>query len=289
MSDPVSIIVPVYNEAAGIEQSLTQLQEKLVASGISYELIVVEDGSTDGTGECLDSLELRDATKLYHEENRGYGAALKTGIRAARYDVVVITDADGTYPVEAVTEILETMETTNADMVVGARTLGQANIPLVRRPAKWFITSLASYLAKTKIPDLNSGLRAMRKSVLNEYIRLLPDGFSFTSTITLAMLTNSHRVKYVPIDYFRRKGRSKIRPVYDTLNFVQLIVRMVLYFDPLRVFLPVSGSMILLGAFMVFFQVVLFQNITSASIIVVVTGIQLLAIGMLADLIDKRS
>ena len=151
---------------------------------------------------------------------------------------VVITDSDGTYPNDRIPELAAMM--TDWDMVVGARTGDEVRVPLVRRPAKWALNMLANVLVETRIPDLNSGLRVFRREVVLRFLPILPNGFSFTTTITLAMLSEGYRVTFVPIDYYARQGRSKIRPVYDTLNFLQLIVRTVLYFNPLRVFLPLS-------------------------------------------------
>jgi glycosyltransferase involved in cell wall biosynthesis len=277
-----TVIIPVYNECVSIGSTISEIKK---LSG-KFEIVVVDDGSTDGTLE----LAMKTGVKvLRHNENRGYGASLKTGIRNARYNKIVITDGDGTYPNEKITELVKIFENENLDMVVGARTSRNVKIPLLRRPAKWFIAKLAIFLTNKKIPDLNSGLRVMKKSVVQKYIRLLPDGFSFTTTITIAMLTNTYNVKYVPIDYFKRSGKSKIRPLRDTFNFVVLIIRMVLYFDPLKIFLPLSLPLIVTGFFLILFQVIYYQNVTSVSVIICLGGVQLLSIGMLADLIDKRN
>jgi len=216
-----------------------------------FELIAVDDGSTDGTSDILESFS--DRIKLFrHTINRGYGATLKTGIRHAMYPLIAITDADGTYPNERIPELVEKYNNGEFDMVVGARIGENVKIPLIRKPAKWFIAKLANYLAGTNIPDLNSGLRVMKKKVVNEFLHILPDSFSFTSTITLAVLTNGYAVEYIPIDYFHRKGKSKIKPIQDTLNFIQLIIRTVLYFNPLRVFVPLSFCLVVF-AFVVLF------------------------------------
>lgn len=277
-----TIIIPAYNEALGIEHTL----EEIKSLPGSPEVIVVDDGSSDGTSEIVEKSGVR---VVRHKTNKGYGAALKTGILSASNDAIVITDADGTYPIAVIPELVQTYFDEDLDMVVGARTKKDAKIPLIRRPAKWAITRLASYLSRENIPDLNSGLRVMKRSVVERFLRMLPDKFSFTSTITLAMLTNNYDVKYVPIDYFERKGKSKIRPIHDTLNFTQLIIRMILYFDPLRIFLPICMPMILLGLLLILYQAIVYRNITTISVIIALTGVELLAIGMLADLIDKRN
>jgi len=173
-------------------------------------------------------------------------------------------------------------------MVVGARIGKSVAMPIMRRSAKWILTNLASFLAGVNIPDLNSGLRIVRKKPLEKYVRLLPSGFSFTSTITLAMLTNDYNVYYMPIDYYKRDGKSKIHPIRDTLNFIQLIIKMILYFNPLKIFLPVCMPLILLGGGLIIYQAIALRNITTISVIISLAGIQLLAIGLIADLIDKR-
>ncbi|NQT81304.1 MAG: glycosyltransferase family 2 protein, partial [Candidatus Aminicenantes bacterium] len=237
-----SLIIPTYNE----KESIIYIINKLIA--ISWEefpeIIVVDDGSKEKVSN-LRELNIKKIKIFRHEKNRGYGAALKTGIRNSKYDNIAIIDADGTYPNDKIGEIVKVFEDGNYDMVVGARTGENVHIPLIRKPAKWFLNKLACYLTETKIPDLNSGLRIMKKDVVNRFLHLLPASFSFTSTITLAMLTSGYSVKYIPIDYFKRKGKSKIKPIRDTLNFIQLIIRTILYFNPLKVFIPLSFFLVI--------------------------------------------
>lgn len=277
-------IIPACNEAEGIAHVLRDL------SGIDIikEIIVVDDGSSDGTVEEAERAGIAHLRIIRHDQNLGYGAALKTGIRAAHSEWILIIDADGTYPAERIPDLAK--EASEADMVVGARIGANAAIPAIRRPAKWMLNRLANYLAQQKIPDLNSGLRLIRRSALEPFMRLLPQGFSFTTTITLAMLVNNYRVRYVPIDYHPRKGRSKIRPLRDTLNFVQLILRTILYFDPLRVFLPLS-VLLFLGAFLVFLigQMALPRIPDGTVLVLFVSGLQMLVLGLVADLINRRT
>ncbi|MBL8859603.1 MAG: glycosyltransferase family 2 protein [Planctomycetes bacterium] len=282
--------MPAFDEAdaiAGVVERLSALD-----LGVPLEIIVVDDGSTDGTAQVLKGLTAQHEhlTVVQHAVNKGYGAALKTGFARARHDVVVITDADGTYPELKIVDLLACIDD-GADMAVGARLGADVNIPLVRRPAKACLRILASYLAGTPIPDLNSGLRAMRRELVMRYRPILPQGFSFTTTITLAALTNDHRVDYVTIDYKKREGRSKIRPIRDTLGFTSLIVRTVLYFNPLKVLYPLAG--LVLAALLVSLWYDIFvvtpANLSDKTTLLFVALFQVLSVGLIADLIDKRS
>lgn len=282
-----SLIIPVYNEEKeSLANTISQLFR--IPWPENREIIVVDDGS-DEKVEDLGISGMDRVKTIRHERNRGYGAALKTGLSNARNECIVITDADGTYPNERIPELVAIFEKGNFDMVVGARVGKNVKIPLIRRPAKWFISKLANYLTETKIPDINSGLRVMKKEVVEKYLNILPDGFSFTSTITLAMLTNGYRVEYVPIDYFERKGKSKIRPIHDTLNFIQLIIRTVLYFDPLKIFVPLSLVLALFAFLVLISSWVLTGKIMDVTFgVILMTSVLVMVIGMLADLIDKR-
>ena len=283
-----SVIIPAYNEDTCIRGLLKELGEVLKSENQICEIIVVNDCSKDTTRyEVINSgieVELID-----HPVNMGYGASLKSGIQRARTDYIVIIDADGTYPVKMIPELAYAAKENKIDMVVGARSQMDINIPILRKPAKWFINKLANALSGIEIPDLNSGLRVMKKSVLQRYLQLLPNGFSFTSTITLLLLSNGHTVEYIPIEYFKRQGKSKIRPIQDTLNFIQLILRITLYFNPLKIFIPLSIILFFLSLIILFGSWIIFGKPMDVSFgVVLMTSIFVLAIGMLADLIDKR-
>lgn len=288
MSDKkYSVVIPCYNEESAIRATVQAILEN--ADRRLLELIVVDDGSCDGSAAELARIAGEHAAVrvLTHPANRGYGASLKTGIRSAAGDWIVITDADGTYPNERIPGLADRMN--EADMVVGARTDPGARIPLVRRPAKWILGWLANIMSGRRIPDLNSGLRVMRRDLVERYLGLLPDGFSFTTTITLVMLSEAHRVEYVPVAYHHRTGCSKIRPVRDTLNFMQLICRAVLWFDPLRFFIPLSVLLVATGVAILLLSMLLLGRAMDVTFAVfVMNGVIVLAVGMLADLIDKR-
>ncbi len=285
----VTFVVPAFDEEHGIAGVVERLSK--LELGVPLEIIVVDDGSRDGTARVLEGLARANEhlTVLRHPANRGYGAALKTGFAHARHEVVVITDADGTYPEHKIGELLARIDE-GAEMAVGARLGTDVHIPLARRPAKAFLKGLASYLAGVDIPDLNSGLRAMRRDLVLHYRPILPNGFSFTTTITLAALTNDHRVDYVTIDYKKREGRSKIRPIRDTLGFTNLIVRTVLYFNPLKVLYPIAGLVFAALLASLYHDLFVYSpaNLSDLTTLLVVALFQVLTVGLVADLIDKR-
>ena len=286
----VTVVVPAYNEENGIEGVVERLSG--LKLGVPLEVLVVNDGSTDGTSAKLHELERRHPVLrvIEHGVNRGYGAALKSGFAAAKNRVVMITDADGTYPEDRIPDLLERIDD-GAEMVVGARRGEDVHIPLIRRPAKATLRALASFLAGTPIPDLNSGLRAFRRELVLKYRPILPNGFSFTTTITLASLTNDHRVDYVDINYAHREGRSKIRPIRDTLGFTALIIRTVMYFNPLKVFYPAFGvlALLLLGSLAYDLFIESPPNLGDKTVFLFVAAVQVLTVGLLADLVEKKS
>ncbi|MEQ1858293.1 MAG: glycosyltransferase family 2 protein [Longimicrobiales bacterium] len=272
----VSVVVPAYNEGAHIAPGLEELRRVLASTGWDFEIIVIDDGSADDTAAAAAAAGVR---VFQHRRNRGYGAALKTGIAAAEHPWILITDADGTYPAKAIPLLLAAAD--HNDMVVGARTGQTVRIPLVRRPAKWFLKRLASYLAGQNLPDLNSGLRLMRKDLLAKYLHLLPSGFSFTTTITLAAACNEHDVEYVSIDYHARLGQSKIRP-WHAYEFTLLILRTIVFFNPLKVFIPL-GAMLMLAGMAKFAYDVTRNNLSESAIFAMLTAMLFWAVGLLAD------
>jgi glycosyltransferase involved in cell wall biosynthesis len=285
--DGLSIVIPVYNEEKAISGTLAFFRD-LLDKHPEAEVILADDGSTDGTQRILKE-EIDPRMKLViHDKNKGYGAAIKSGVRLATHNCIAITDADGSYPNEKIMEFFQKLAVENADMVVGARTGEVVKIGALRRFPKFFLKKLAEYLSESDIPDLNSGLRVVRKELVQKSLKYLPDGFSFTTTITLFLLSNNHKILYHPINYYKRTGKSKIKPLRDTMNFLQLIIRTVMFFNPLKVFLPLSLFFIALSFIVLVVSYLAGKVMDITTILLFVAGLQLLALGLLADLIDKR-
>lgn len=278
----LSVIIPAYNEERAVGQTVREIALALAPLEGPLEILVVDDGSQDQTAARAAEAGAR---VLRQPRNQGYGAALKAGIAASRSPLVAIIDADGTYPPEALLRLLD--RAGDADMVVGARAANSRNIAAVRKPAKWFLGHLASYLAGHKIPDLNSGLRVFRRSVLVRFIPILPSGFSFTTTITLALLCTGYRVAYEPIEYLPRVGKSKIKP-YDFVNFLILVLRTVVLFNPLKVFLPLGSALFAMG-FAKFIYDLFLANLSESAVMAILAAIIIWSVGLLADMIARLS
>jgi glycosyltransferase involved in cell wall biosynthesis len=276
----VSVVIPAYNEEGAIASGVQDVHRALAPLALTYEVIVVDDGSTDGTAREADKT---DARVIHLRTNQGYGAALKKGIEASDSAYVVITDADGTYPADALPGMLELAR--SADMVVADRGRGAKNVPLVRRPAKYLLSKLACYLAEREINDLNSGLRVFRRSSLERFLPLLPDGFSFTTTITLCMLCSNLEVAYQPIVYGRRVGSSKIRPT-DTFGFLLLVLRVIVLFRPLRVFIPLGAAWIIAGLAKLVYDIFLW-NLSESAVLALLAGMLAWSLGLIADMISR--
>jgi glycosyltransferase involved in cell wall biosynthesis len=282
VTNPVSIVIPAYNEESGIPSVIGELHRVLGDYPAQIEIIVVDDGSSDATARAA---ALAGARVMRHRSNRGYGAALKTGIAAATHNQVTIIDADGTYPASYIPELLEKLQ--RADMVVGSRVNAGAKIPVIRRPAKWVLNRLANYLTNARIPDLNSGLRAFRRDIIMQYFPLLPDQFSWTTTITLAMHCDKYAIAYMPIDYRARKGRSKIVP-WDAGSFLILILRTSMLFKPLRIFLPIVVVFAAYGFGKLAIDLSHQPNVSASAALALICALLVLLIGMLGDAIATR-
>jgi glycosyltransferase involved in cell wall biosynthesis len=286
MQRSCAVIIPVYNEARAIAETVHRIREICrQLPDYRFEIICINDGSSDGSGEILARLE--GITVLRHEVNRGYGAALRTGLDYCTQDWVFITDADGTYPLEDLVHLLK-CAASGFDMVVGNREgTGIARNPL-RRAARWILRKMVHGLTGVMVPDLNSGMRVFRRSLYVEFRHLLPVGFSFTTTLTVASLYGGRKVGYVPVHYQRRIGRSSIRPVKDFFGFVILIVRLASYFEPLRFFLPVSLAVFVLGVLRAIRDVIVVNQFGAMSVILLLTAFQIFAFGVIADVIVRH-
>lgn len=282
----VSVVLPVYNEADHLPDEIKRIRHALDESAFSYEIIVVDDGSTDDSGQVAESLDgvlvLRFAT------NRGSGSARKYGTMAARGTVVVWTDVDMTYPNERIPDLVAQLD--GWDQIVGARTSEEGTVKLLRRPAKWTIRKLASYLSKTEIPDLNSGFRAFRREVADQFLYLLPRGFSCVTTITMAFLSNGYSIKYIPIDYASRAGRSKFHWWRDTQRYLLQVIRMVLTHDPIRFFGPPAAIITGFGVVKLGYDLITKDfRVATNTLVFLGVGLALMALGLITDLIVQTS
>jgi glycosyltransferase involved in cell wall biosynthesis len=229
----ISVVIPALNEQEEIGGTVIRVRETLSAAGIeAYEVVVVDDGSSDETGARA---ERAGARVLRHPHNIGYGRSLKDGIRAARYETIVINDADGTYPIEAIPELIARYDT-GYDMVVGARSGEHYRESLIKMPLRRLLRFIVEFTAGRSIPDINSGLRIFRRTTILEYYDHLCDTFSFTTSMTLAYMMTGKFVAYVPIDYNKRVGKSKVKLFRDSLKTLQYIVEAAIYYNPLKMF-----------------------------------------------------
>ena len=276
----LSVVVPAFNEEGAILHTIEDIRREMDATGVPYEIIVIDDGSEDKT------LEIARQTGVVvdtNQVNTGYGASLKRGIRHAQYEYVAIIDADGTYPARYLPAMLKMCQ--SQDMVVGDRGAAMKNVPWIRKPAKWVLNTFASFLAERRLNDLNSGLRVFRKSELVPFIPLLPQKFSFTTTITLCMSCNGKRMIYTPIEYGKRVGKSKIRPV-DFLNFIILVLRMTVLFNPLRVFIPLGLALMGLGAVKFIYDIWM-DNLSETTVFAFLSALIIWSLGLIADMISR--
>ncbi len=287
----VSIILPCYNEQGHVTDEVARICAAMDASGYGYELLAFDDASTDQTLARL----YEAAPRFPHMQvvpfhrNGGSGTVRRIGTQRARGEIVVWTDADMTYPNDRIPELVQMLEKDpGLDQVVGARTSEQGSHKLLRVPAKWLIRKLAERLTNAQIPDLNSGLRAFRREVARPYLRLLPPGFSCVTTITVAFLANQHEVRYVPIEYAKRSGTSKFKFVKDAYRYILQVLRMVMYFNPLKVLMPVALFLIGLGIVKGIYDVVVHPlRLSVNTVLIFVTGLLIASLALLADLIVR--
>lgn len=242
----ISLVIPVYNEAAVIASTVATAQQVLTRLGKPFEIVVVDDGSTDGTNVALRGIA--DITLVVHPHNVGYGRALKTGIAAAKYDTIAIADADGTYPLDELPTLIEAYDGSSYDMVVGARSGENYRRSPFKAPLRTALKWLVEYTAGRKIPDVNSGLRVFSRKTAMGYFKHLCDTFSFTTSLTLSYMMTGRFVAYRPIRYDQRIGQTKVRLLHDSLRTLQYILQAVVYYNPLKIFLLLSAICIMFAA-----------------------------------------
>ena len=279
---PISftLVIPAFNEEDAIGPALKAVVADM--SDAVTEVIVVDDGSADRTAQICEGLGVR---VISHTANRGYGAALKTGIRAATTDYVITMDSDGQHRATDALALIKLGQTGSADLIVGKReTL--LHSPLWRMPGKWLITRMAEYLLRKKIPDLNSGMRLIRRETALKYMHLCPQGFSFSTTITMAMEARGQLVEYHPISVNPRVGSSTVN-MRTGIDTIILILRLAALFNPLRIFLPMSVLLFLAGLFWSIPYALRGDGITVAGMLAMVTGLIVFAVGVLCDQISQ--
>jgi glycosyltransferase involved in cell wall biosynthesis len=282
----VSVVLPVYNERGHLRTEIDRIREALTASPYTFEIIVVDDGSDDGSEVDLPAIE--GIHLITHAHNRGSGTARRTGTTAARGRIVVWTDVDMTYPNDEIPMMVKELD--GYDHIVGARRTEEGTQRFLRVPAKWFIRKLASYLTDTDIPDLNSGLRAFRRDVAMQYVHHLPAGFSCVTTLTMSFLANGYSIKYVPIDYSPRAGTSKFHWWRDTKRYLLQVVRMSLSYNPLKVFLPLGLTFLTIGmGKLVYDWIDKDFRLAANTLLILLASLQAITVGLLADLVVRAT
>ncbi len=274
--ESVSVIIPAYQENEVIGEVVSAVLRVAATLGCDCEVIVVDDGSTDGTG---DAARKAGAHVMTHPYNKGYGASLKTGIRHATNRTVIFLDADGQHDPNDIPRLLAERRT--YDMVVGARK-GTAGSPLWRKPGKVFLGWLANQLTGRKIPDLNSGYRALDREMALRFLPIMPDGFSFSTTSTIAAFKAGYLVKYLPIEVAHRVGKSSVT-AGDGFRTIMLIIRLVTLFSPLRVFLPISAVTFLIGLFFTAYGYIYFGEASVKGMIALLAAVQFFLFGVMVD------
>jgi polyisoprenyl-phosphate glycosyltransferase len=291
MSPYVTIILPCYNEEGHVIAEVERITRAMDSSGYSYELLAIDDGSTDQTLAKLHEAAPRfpQLEVIPMPRNGGSGVVRRIGTQRAQGEIVAWTDADMTYPNERIPELVQVLEKDPmVDQVVGARTSEQGTYKFLRVPAKWVIRKFAERLSGARIPDLNSGMRVFRREVSLPYLRLLPPGFSCVTTITLAFLSNNHEIQYVPIEYAQRAGRSKFKFVSDAYKYILQILRMVMYFNPLKVLMPLALTLLAVGAMKSVYDVIVHPvHIATDTILIVITGLMIGSVALLGDLVVR--
>ena len=271
----VSCIIPAFNEG----EAICDVINRIFAISPDFEVIVGDDGSSDDTAE---QAKKAGAVVVSHPYNIGNGAAVKSGIRASTREVVLLLDADGQHPPEEIPKLLEDLD--QYDMVVGARSK-KSQVSKFRSFGNWGLISIAEFLSGHKIPDLTSGFRAIKRDKVMKYIHLFPNQYSYPTTITMAMLKSGDFVKFVMLDTIIRRetGQSRIRPFRDGMKFINIMIRIIMLFDPQKVFLPIGFFLLTIGVVIAVVQIILKDTVTGSAVLTFLSGLFVLLIGLLAD------
>ena len=281
MSEPLttrtSIVIPAFNEAT----SLRSLVAALLGASTWHEVLVIDDGSTDATA---DEASAAGARVIRHPYNKGNGAAVKTGIRQATGRFILIVDADGQHRPTDATRLVSHLDA--YDLVIGARS-GRSHANLVRRLGNDLLNRVAGYLAERPVPDLTSGFRAAKRECLLEFLHLLPNGFSTPTTTTMAFMKAGYSVRFEPVETARRQGRSKIKLGPDGVRFFLILLKVITIFSPLRIFLPLSAALFLLGATYAGWTIVTQSHVTNSSVLLILISIVIFLVGLVSEQISS--
>lgn len=282
----LSVIIPVYNEEDAILGVLDGVKKEL-SGFVEYEVIVVNDGSTDATSEKIKQSSIKDIKAVTHTENLGYGKSIFDGMLHAKYDCIAIMDGDGSYPPEKIKELYAYYP--KYDMIVGARCGREYDRGVFKRPARMLFKFLAEYASGRKISDVNSGFRIFKKGIAMRFQDSLCLGFSFTTSVTLFFLLNHYYVKYIPIEYQERIGKSKVRHFRDTLRTAQLVITAILYYNPVKLFLLIASLNSFLG-FILWTINHIFLKITFISVVAalcIASFIPVWSLGFIAEQLNR--
>ena len=271
----LSIVIPAKDEAASLPKVLGELRRLHPDA----ELIVVDDGSSDGTGEAA---RAAGAVVVRNPYSMGNGAAVKTGVRAARGTLTVCMDADGQHAAADVARLLD-MQAQGYDMVVGARSGGRSQASPWRHLANSFYNALASWMTGHRILDLTSGFRVADTARFREFLHLLPNGFSYPTTITMAFFRAGYRVGYVPIEAGKRHGKSHIKPLRDGVRFLLIIFKIATLYSPLKIFLPISALFFCTGVGYYLYTYVVYHRLTNMTGLLVITSVLIFLIGLVSE------
>src|SRR3989338_6627688 len=285
--EKISLIIPCFNERSSIERTIEEAN--FLLGKVLHEIIIVDDGSFDGTYEILKNRT--DIKLVRNPYNKGYGYSIKKGIYAASGEIIAVTDADGTYPIEAILLMVKKLED-GYDLVIGRRGNLQSLDPLLKRISRFLFKLIAEFVAGEKILDVNSGLRVFKKDVISKYLINTSSGFSFSLSTTLIFILEGLAVYYYPIEYKPRIGKSKVKYLRDILRSAQILVETITLYNPIKIFMLVSGVISVLGFVTLFIPV--FSDLISGPLAVlsffILQGIALFtfSLGLIAFLLKKR-